>query len=89
MQGIENDSLCTVLAAKGDELAVAMDAVDAVKKDQTRLEAEGKAAQKKVEGRLKAFQKKLEARSTKDKVHQRRIRRLKEKLATAIKALLV
>lgn len=86
MQGIENDALCTDLAAKDDELAVAMDAVAVAKKDKTRLEAEGKAAQRKAEGRLTAFQKKLEAHNTKDKVPQRRIRRLKEKLATAMKA---
>jgi hypothetical protein len=66
-----------------------MDAVDVAKKDQSRLEVEGKAAQRKAEGRLNAFQKKLEAHRTNDKVHQRRIRRLKEKLATAIKVLLV
>ena len=87
MQGIENDGLCTDLAAKDDALVVAMDAVAVAKKDQTRLEAEGKAAQRKAEGRLTAFQKKLEAHNTKDKVPQRRIRRLKEKLATAMKVI--
>ena len=89
MQVLVNDGLCSDLAAKGDELTVAMDSVDVARKDQTRLEAEGKAAQKKAERRLKAFQTKLVAHSTKDKAHQRRIRRLKEKLATAIKVVLV
>ena len=87
MQGIENDGLCTDLVAKDDALVVAMDAVDVAKKHQSRLEAEGKAAQRKAEGRFNAFQKKLEAHRTKDKVHQRRIRRLKEKLATTMKVI--